>query len=415
MKRFLLTIIAATLIHMPATALERDTIASGAGAIPVKFSAVVDMQVEKKLYDEYGSAVNTTRFTTQPNGLFGYRQAFDDFWMRVAIKGSCRYKNLESAFNVRFYPYWTLRRKVYIDPNNGTPPNDLLGYLDVIELNQAYVKVFKEYSPQTDLTFQPHFKIGRDGLLSGCSQLFGNYLDQPTGGYGAARTENVVGPFKNRKIFANQIEAGFAFNAFNTVSGTTSLMIGGNVNNDRWYEKSATQYYQLLDSKLTAGFIRAYQDLYLLNKRYHIGGGFRNYSAPTDSGGILIANNFTTVQCAFDVAIINDVKFYTEMAMQEMSSDASTGIVRPINVGITLPTFGVLDTLAVEFENVAKTFISDQSMRDPVYGRLDTRPLGWGIVVEKRYFNKVVIDWGLYSGNPTGDMKTTLRLTGMLN
>jgi hypothetical protein len=411
MKHYLLTIIATALLYIPATALEKDTAASGAGAFQIKFSATIDMQVEKKMYDEYGSVVNTTRFTTQPNGLFGYRQAFDDFWMRVALKGMCRSKYLESAFNVRFYPYWTLRRKVYVDPNNGTPPNDLLGYLDVIELNQAYVKAFKEYSPRTGVTLQPHIKIGRDGLLNGCSQLFGNYLDQPTGGYGAARTENVVGPFKNRKIFANQMEAGFAFNASNIVSGATSLMIGGNVNNDKWYEKSATQYYQLLDSKLSAGFIRGYQDFFLLNKRVHVGGGFRKYTAPTDSGGILVANDFNVWQWIFDAAIIKDVKFYTEMAVQKMSSNASTGIVRPINAGITLPTFGVLDTLAVEFENVANTFFSDKSMRDPVYGRLDTRALAWGMVVEKRYFDRVVIDWGLYSGNPTGDMKTTLRLT----
>jgi hypothetical protein len=415
MKHYLLAIIAAAVMYMPATALEKDTAAPAAtGVFPVKFSAAVDMQVDKKMYDEHGSGkYNTTRFTH--SNVVGTRQTFDDFWMRVALKGSCNLKYLESVFNVRFYPYWTLRRKVYEPSESGSgglsTAIDIQGYLDVIELNQAYFKAFKEYAPQTDLTFKPHLKIGRDGLLNGCSQLFGNYLDLVAGGYGASAVENVVGPFKNRKVFANQMEIGFTFNAFNMVSGTTSLMVGGNANNEKFYQSSTTQYWQLLDSKLSAGFVRGYQDFYIWKKRFHLGGGFKRYSAPGDSGGVQVAMTYTAGQWVFDAAIIKDVKFYAEMAVQKLGSDASTGIVRPINIGITLPTFGVLDTLAVEFENISNTFFSDKSMRDPVAGRENTKALGWGIVVEKRYFDRFIIDWGLYTGNPTGDMKTTLRLT----
>jgi hypothetical protein len=428
MKQYVIAIVAAAALYMPAAALDKDAPTPAAGVFPVKFSAVVDMQVEKKMYDEYGSNFNSTRFTYA--NLIGYRQAFDDFWLRVALKGSCNLKYLESAFNVRFYPYWTMRRKVYEpNPTGGgglsTAP-DLQGYLDVLELNQAYIKGFKEYAPRTGLTFKPHLKVGRDGLLNGCSQLFGNYLDLPAGGYGASRTENVVGPFKNRKIFANQLEAAFSYNIFDYVSGTVSLMVGANANNEKFYQSSTTQYWQLLDSKMTAGFFRAYEDVYIWNKRFHIGGGFKKYQAPIDSAGVLIANTYTAGQWLFEASIFKDVKFYTEMAVQKLSSDASTGIVRPINIGITLPTFGVLDTLAIEWENVAPTYfwhnpvyciVKDQplfdprSMRDPVAGRLGTRALGWGIVIEKRYFDRFVIDWGLYTGNPTGDMKTTLRLT----
>jgi hypothetical protein len=50
-------------------------------------------------------------------------------------------------------------------------------------------------------------------------------------------------------------------------------------------------------------------------------------------------------------------------------------------------------------------------MRDAIGGRSPTKALGWGIVIEKRYFDRFVIDWGLYTGNPSGDMKTTLRLS----
>lgn len=410
MKRYLFTIVAAVLIQAPwVAAVESDTAQSAVDAVQVKFSATIDMQVEKKLYDEHGSTLNTTRFT-HPN-LIGYRQSFDDFWMRVALKGACRLKYLESVFNIRFYPYWTLRRKVFVPNDAGAQAADIQGFLDVIELNQAYLKALKEYSPKSGLTFQPHIKIGRDGLLNSCSQLFGNYLDQPAGGYGASRTENVVGPFKNRKVFANQLEAGFIFNVSSLVGGATSLMIGANVNNEKFYQSSTTQYWQLLDSRLSAGFLRGYQDIYLWNRYFHLGGGFKIYSAPIDSAGILVANNYIAGQWVFDVAIVEGMKFYTEMSVQKMSSDASTGVVRPINIGITLPTFGVLDTLAVEFENVSNTFFSDESMRDAVAGRLDTKALGWGIFVEKRYFDRILIDWGLYTGNPTGDMKTTLRLT----
>jgi hypothetical protein len=105
------------------------------------------------------------------------------------------------------------------------------------------------------------------------------------------------------------------------------------------------------------------------------------------------------------------VKFYTEMAMQKLGTLSSTGIVRPINVGITIPTFGVVDTLAVEFENVAQTFFSDSSMRDGV-GRPDaTLALGWGVVVQKKYLDKVSIAWGLFTGNAYGDMQAVLRLS----
>ncbi len=406
------TIIAFTSIIITTTVgrTQGDSLSTAAVNTPeIKFSATVDMQIEKKLYDEYGSSFNTTRFT-HPS-LFGYRQTFDDMWMRVALKGALRMKNLESVFNIRFYPYWTLRRRVYVDPNSGTPPPDIQGCLDVIELNQAYLKVFKNYSPESGLNFRPHFKVGRDGLQNSCSQLFGNYLEQPAGGYGDSRVENVVGPFKNRKIFANQLEAGFVFNAYDIIGGTTSLMIGANLNNEKFYQSSTTQYWQLLDSKLTAGFFRIYQEFTVLDNLIHLGGGFKKYSAPIDSSGVLVANNYYAGQWLIEINILEGLKFYTEMAVQKMSSQASTGVVRPINTGITIPTFGVVDTLAVEFENVAKTFFSDESMRDAVAGRQNTKALGWGIVVEKRYFDRIIIDWGLYTGNPTGDMKTTLRLT----
>jgi hypothetical protein len=436
MKRYLLTIIAAAAICIPAIAQEKDTVAPKAEAYPLstppaivqgkdsaapkvktdaspfKFSAILDMQVEKQMYDEFSR--NSTNRISNTN-VSGYRLAFDDFWLRVALRGSYQLKNLESAFSLRFYPYWTLRRQVYVDQANGTPPVDILGYLDVLELNQAYIKVFKEYTPEENLMFKPHFKIGRDGLLNSCSQLFGNYLDQPSGGYGASRYVNITGPFKNRKVFANQLELGFAFNVFDMVGGLTSVMIGGNLNNQNFYNAAATQFFQIEDSKLSAGFIRAYQDLYFLDKRFHIGGGVRKYVSTQDSGsqGYLVKATYLSTQLAFDAVICKDVKFYTEMAQQQMSSTASTGIIRPINAGLTIPTFGVLDTLAIEVENVADTYLNDLSMRDPVSGRLDTKALGWGMVIEKRYFNRFVIDWGLFTGNATGDMKTTLRLTSL--
>ena len=153
-----------------------------------------------------------------------------------------------------------------------------------------------------------------------------------------------------------------------------------------------------------------------MNNRIHLGVGVRKYESVQDSAGnqgYLMRTNYLTAQFAFDAALAKDVKFYTEMAMQQMSSTASTGIVRPINIGITIPTFGVLDTLALEVENVATTFFSDESMRDAVFGHTPTRALGWGIVAEKRYCNRFVIDWGLFSGNPTGDMKTALRLSSL--
>jgi hypothetical protein len=425
MKQFLLVILIAMGLYLPAAAQEEDT-GSDLKKFPVKFSATVDMQVEKQMYDEfYSGATNRISNTI----VSGYRQAFDDFWMRIALKGSCNLKYFESKFNMRFYPYWTMRRKMYIDPQSGTNPPDLLSYLDAFEIAQAYFKVFKTYTPEDNLTFQPQFKVGRDGMLNNSSQLFGNYLDQPAGGYGDSRYVNITGPFKNRKIFANQLSAGFEFNIFDMVGGKTDVILGGNLNNQNYYNAAATQFFQIEDSKLSAGFFRIYQDLYILNERFHLGGGFRKYVSVQDSAGYqghLFRTNYITAQWAFDVTIIKDLKFYTEMAMQKMSSDASTGIVRPINIGFTLPTFGVLDQLTIEWENVAPTYFehnpvyaliydkplfNPRSMRDAIAGRSPTRALGWGITLQKKYFERFIIDWGVYTGNPTGDMKTTLRLT----
>ena len=408
-------------MRMPATAVETDTATvpavpqtvSKADGSPLKFSATFDVQVQKDLYDEYGAG-SATRYPQSNNNFHGYQQAFDDFWLRVALKGSYQLKYLEGVFNLRFYPYWALRRKLLDEGNlySGTKP-DIALYVDVLELNQAYIKVFKEYSPQKDLTFRPSFKIGRDGMLNSCSELFGNYLDQPTGGYGADRKVNIIGPFLNKKVFANQMEAGFAFNLFNMVGGKTSLMVGNNVNNTNFYSATLPPIYQLLDSRLSAGFWRVYQDLYLMNNRLHVGGGMRDYATTVDTGGnVLSKSHYFAAQGAFDVVIMKDVKFYTEISMQKLGVLNSTGIVRPINAGITIPTFGVVDTLAVEFENVAQTFFSDSSMRDPVGGRNDpVVALGWGIVVQKKYLDKVSIAWGLFTGNAYGDMQAVLRLS----
>jgi hypothetical protein len=415
-----LTTIAAAFICMPAAAVETDSAAAAAPqtvskpeASPFKFSVAFDAQAQKNLYDEYGAG-SSTRWSE--NNAVGYQLTVDDFWLRVALKGSYQLKYLEGVFNLRFYPYWTGRREFLKSADLMTGgKNDFALWVDVWELNQAYIKVFKEYAPQKDLTFRPYFKIGRDGMLNSCSELFGNYLDQPAAGYGDDRKANVAGPFLNKKVFANQIEAGFAFNAFNMVGGRTSLMIGGNVNNNQYYSGPFPPIWQKLDSKLSAGFLRVYQDLYFMNNRFHVGGGVRRYTTTIDSigsfGNILIKSNYIAAQGAFDVVILKDMKFYTEIAMQKLGQASSTGIVRPINAGITIPTFGVVDTLAVEFENVAQTFFSDSSVRDGVGRPGNTLALGWGVVVQKKYLDKVSIAWGLFTGNAYGDMQAVLRLS----
>jgi hypothetical protein len=354
--------------------------------------------------------------------IYGYQKAVENFFMRVSLIGSYRLNNLEGVFNMRFYPFWTLQRQI---PNAGSSP-DLASYIDLIEINQAYIKTFKEYAPQKDLTFEPWFKVGRDAIQNSCGQIFGNYLDQPAGGYNYSTvpdTSNItpVGPLWNRMVFANEIEAGFSFNVYNVVGGRTSIMVGGNVsdgnvNNDGLY--GAFNFYQALDSKLSAGFYRIYQDFYFLDNRFHIGGGVRDYSTTADTGNILTKLDFFSAQGAFDAVIMKDMKFYTELAMQRQPPEknlagiSSVTIIRPINAGLTIPTFGVLDTLAVEFENVGKTYFSSQSMRAQVAPRTDpSRALAWGIVVQKKIWNRVNLAWGFYTADNYGDMAGTLRLS----
>jgi|GEM_PF-5840799 len=367
----------------------------------VKISGSIDMQVDKELYDELSSAADN-RFTDA--SIRNYRKAVDDFWMRVGMRMSYTHKYVESAFAFRFYPYWMMRRKgPYSDGS------DLDRYLDLIELNQAYIKPYRDFAwNNTALTL--HFKVGRDGLLNSCSHLFGNYLDLATGGYGDSRYENVTGPFKNRKVFANQLEFGTRLKVGNFFSARTSAMLGGNMNNDKWYSAPSPRLYQQMDSKLSSGFMRFYVDLYTLYDRIHVGAGYRNYFTKVLEDATFGTNHYECASWAFDISIIEDLKFYSEFAFQKIGPISSKTIIRPVNMGITIPTGKVLDTLAVEFENVAETFFSDKSRRDRVGGR-DTKPLAWGIVAEKRYAERISVAWGLYSGNPSGDMKTSLRLS----
>jgi hypothetical protein len=399
-------------IYLPACAAHSD---STAAASPFTFSAIFDAQVQKDLYDEFGGASSNIFSTPQVSGnLQGLPEAFNDFWMRIALFATYRSKYFEAVANLRFYPYWSERAK---DKSGAT---DLGSALDYLELNRAYAKVFRKYSPEKDLVLMPWIKVGRDGLLNTNSDLFGNYLDQPTGGYGRNNASNVIGPFLNKIVFANEAEAGFAFHVPGGVGGKTSVMIGGNVNNTLFYSAPYPIIYQYLDSKLSAGFFRVYQDLYFTNssdvpifQTIHLGGGFRNYQTTVDSGSVLVKNNYFDAQGMFDIVIMPDTKFFTEIAMQKLGQASSSGIARPINAGVTIPTFGVVDTLDVECENVAKTFFSNQSMRDALGAGFSATTVGfaWGFVVQKKFLKKVNIAWGLYTGDQYGDLQSTLRLS----
>lgn len=391
------------------------------------FNATVDMQADREMYDVFVQFEK--KRTAWKAGLNQpYRRAADDFWMRVALRGMYRSKNFESAFALRFYPYWTMRRPGIFF----TQGPDLEYMLDVLEINQAYLKTFKEYAVN-DNNFSIHFKIGRDGLLSTGSQLFGNYLELPTAGYGLTRTTNVVGPFKNRKVFANQIEVGFNFRVGDIVSGKTSLMVGANVNNRQWYLAPIPPISEEMDSKLSAGFTRGYQDIYLWNDRIRLGGGFRVYTTKVDgtkdvveydvnglpedtiTNDITDEARFINGDWVFEINILPDMKFYSEFGYQKLGNESSTGIVRPFTAGLTFPTGGVLDVFALEVENVAETFFSDKSMRDKVTNRGKTNSFAWGIVIDKWLLkDRVNVAWGVYSSSPFGDMKTSFRLTSNL-
>lgn len=412
MKRYLLTILALSVLYLPVCAAQSD---SAAAVSPFTFSAVFDAQVQKDLYDEFGGASATIFSIPQvPGNLQGLPEAFDDFWMRIALFATYRLKYFEAVANLRFYPYWTERT------GYSSGATDLGSALDFLELNRAYAKVFREYSPEKDLTFMPWIKVGRDGLLNTNSDLFGNYLDQPTGGYGRNNANNVIGPFLNKIVFANEAEAGFTFHVPHGIGGKTSVMIGGNVNNTLFYSAPFPIIYQYLDSKMSAGFFRVYQDLYYTNtsdipifQTMHIGGGLRDYQTTVDSGNAVVKNNYFDAQGVFDVVFMPDTKLYTEIAMQKLGQASSSGIARPINAGVTIPTFGVVDTLTVEAENVAKTFFSNQSMRDALGAGFSatTDPFAWGLVVQKKFLKKVNVAWGLYTGDQYGDLQTTLRLS----
>ena len=209
------------------------------------------------------------------------------------------------------------------------------------------------------------------------------------------------------------------------------------MNNQMWYNSPTPDISEEMDSKLTAGFTRGYQDFYFLNEHIHLGAGFRVYTTKMNDRKVIV--NFsvnpetnapettsTTVDFSndtryingdwtFDVTILPDFKFYSEFGFQKLGAKSSTGIIRPFCAGMTIPTAGILDVLAIEVENVADTFFSKESKRDPVGNRKDTESFAWGIVTEKLFLDgRVGVAWGVYTGNVYGDMQTSLRLTSNL-
>lgn len=389
----------------------------------VQWNATVDMQVDKEMWDEF---YDKSKSHLQTYNLIQTRRRtmVDDFWLRVALRAKYKLQNFESAFALRFYPYWTLRREGTFQQGE-----DLDKFLDVLEINQAYLKAFKDYKYE-EKELGVFFKVGRDGLLTTGSQLFGNYLELPTGGYGEATKANVTGPFKNRKVFANMMEVGCTFKLGDIVSGNTSLMIGGNFNNKKWYSAGSNPESELMDSKLTAGFSRAYQDLYFLKDFIHVGGGYRVYTTygdkkesrvtgVDDTGAIITEmvtvqgqSKYINGEWGVDVTFTPQCKLYTEFGFQKLGVGSTTGVIRPFTAGITIPTGNVLDLLAIEIENVSDTYFNCKSMRDQVGNREGTESFAWGVVTEKWLLkDRVSVAWGVYTGSAYGDMKTSFRLT----
>jgi hypothetical protein len=387
----------------------------------VQWGGTVDMQADKEMWDELSTDSKNRLQSASLNQW--YRKVMDDFWLRVALRAKYSSKYFESAFALRFYPYWTMRRK-----GDFQSSKDLDRYLELFEINQAYLKTFKDYK-NGDNEFGLHFKIGRDGLLSTGSQLFGNYLELPTGGYGESRSNMVTGPFKNRKVFANQLEIGLNFKIGDVISGTTSLMRGSNVNNRQWYTAPEPAISEEMDSRLSAGFTRGYQDLIFWNERIHLGAGFRVYTTkvtkskqlhfinesnePDSTETTFITDSkYVNGDWTFDVTFLPGLKLYSEFGYQRLGSISETGIIRPFTAGLTIPTGEILDLLAVEIENVSNTFFSNVSRRDPIGNRKATKSFAWGIVIDKWFIkDRAGVSWGVYTGNAYGDMKTSLRLT----
>ncbi len=368
----------------------------------VKFSATVEMQADKQMFDEQSSTATPIRDSHYNTIAAGYRKVVDDFWMRVDFRGLYRSKFYEGAFHLRFYPKFVKRQ-------TDSPGSENWPYLPLFELNRAYLKVFKDYAVNDAFSSEIYLKVGRDGMINSSSQLFGNYLDQPTAGYGPDQKANIVGPFKNRIVFANQIEANFRCNVGHLFASRTSVMIGASLNNDMWYTSPKPPIYERLDSDLSAGFLRLYQDFYTCHDRFHVGIGHRNYSTKRDSSDYPVPVSFNFWAVTADAVIIPDLKIYSEFGYQKMPATAD--IIRPINLGITIPTGKVLDTLAIEVENVAKTYFSDQCLRDPIGGKMNTVALAWGIEAEKLFAKRIRVAWGLYTGSVNGDLKTSLRLS----
>jgi hypothetical protein len=183
-----------------------------------------------------------------------------------------------------------------------------------------------------------------------------------------------------------------------------------------------------MDSKISSGFTRGYQDLYIWNDRIHCGAGFRVYTTKvTKSAYIHFTNNgqsdstettfitdskYVNGDWTFDVTILPGLKLYSEFGYQRLGAISETGIVRPFTAGLTIPTGDLLDLLAIEIENVSNTFLSTVSRRDPIGNRKDTKSFAWGIVIDKWFIkDRAGLSWGVYTGNVYGDMKTSLRLT----
>lgn len=364
-------------------------------------SATVDIQVDKKMYDEnYAEIANDYAKYNRFQSVLFLRKAVDDYWLRGDLKILYTSALFENSLVLRVFPKFTLKQRDF-----GPEPEDLR-YIPLFDLIKAYLKVRREYSGS-----QLFLKLGRDEMLNTCGQLFGNYLENPVGGYGAKTSSNIIGPFKNRAVSANQIEVGARLNFSDMLESRTSVIVGGNLNNDQWYSSGVPAIYELMDSRLNGKFYRAYQDFYLFDNRIHAGAGYRNYSTMGDSDNILIPLHFINAAVAFDAVIFPGMKIYTEFGYQKLGQKSRTGIMRPVLLGLTIPTGGALDQLGIELENAGETYISSKSTRDNSLGRVKTVALAYGLTAEKRFAQRCNVAWAIYPGNAYGDLTTSLRIS----
>lgn len=299
----------------------------------------------------------------------GSNNNLDELWGRINVGAKAKAENFSGEINIRAFPegfgYEALTGLTVRDSTDTISLTTTKTNIGKFLVEQGWVK----YS-STLLDF----KIGRYFTSTSKSIANGNYIDQDAGV-----------AYMGKLAYHNASEF-----ILKTGMLQSSVMLGIN------------------DSKLNTGYLRIWESV-APTKELNVGAGYRSnvFDLPYNENARLIHR----IGITGDYLIKKDLKPYVEAGIIIRSkptspSTATDTVLIPVVIGTSIPTAGILTTLAVEVEIDKDRKVSGTE-----------RPVTFAILLSKKIGPYVNLQAALLSDNASknaSDMRLALRFTSAL-